>query len=68
MKQKLIAIIVILIISVYPVYHTLANNAFLIIILLLIAMTAVLIAFADPKQTNATSIKERNGGKDHKQI
>lgn len=50
MKQKLIAILIILTISVFPVYYSVENDVFLITVLLLIAATAVLIAYADKKQ------------------
>jgi hypothetical protein len=50
MKQKLITILIILAISVFPIYYSVESNIFLITVLVLIAATAVLIAYTDKKQ------------------
>jgi len=50
MRQKLIAIEVILTVSVFPIYQATENEGFLIVVLLLMGITGILIAFADKKQ------------------
>ena len=50
MKQLLITIIIILIISIFPLHRMLDNHGFLIIILFLIAVATIIIVFMDWKK------------------
>lgn len=50
MKQLLITIIIILIISIFPLAQILANHGFLIIVLFLIAVAVIILVFMDWKK------------------